>query len=225
MPARTRLKARSRKNRRRAIRPRAELERRLIAAGTKLFSEKGYRGTSIRDLTSQAGVALPVLYWFFRSKRALYAECHRRIVESIIEALSLAIEDLHEPRAMLYEFTRTLCEQNIHLRASKIVHRVLLDADRSLLRKIAPAIYGANYSERILAAAAALVGRKAAPTKMMALYSLAAGIIEHGPLWEFAPGHQWRGDDPERIAQLVLDTVFPDAGPWRRMRNTRAKRS
>jgi len=50
---------------------------RLIDAAIKLFAEKGYEGTSVRDLASAAGANVAAVSYHFGSKDALYTEALR----------------------------------------------------------------------------------------------------------------------------------------------------
>jgi len=50
----------------------------IVEAATRLFSERGFRGTTTRDLAAAVGVSEPVLYEHFQSKRHLY----RAIIEA-----------------------------------------------------------------------------------------------------------------------------------------------
>jgi AcrR family transcriptional regulator len=50
---------------------------RLIDAAMELFAEKGYEGTSVRDLAAAAGVNVAAVSYHFGSKDALYHECLR----------------------------------------------------------------------------------------------------------------------------------------------------
>lgn len=52
-------------------------ERRLLESALHHFSEKGYAGTSIREIIESAGVTRPVLYYYFENKEDLF----RRLVE------------------------------------------------------------------------------------------------------------------------------------------------
>jgi AcrR family transcriptional regulator len=52
----------------------------ILEAAMRLFSERGFRGTTTRALAKAVGVTEPVLYGHFKSKRELYA--------AIIEAKS-----------------------------------------------------------------------------------------------------------------------------------------
>lgn len=56
----------------------------IIEAAIKLFSEKGFRGTTTRELASVVGVSEPVLYQHFTTKRDLY--------NAILEQLATADE-------------------------------------------------------------------------------------------------------------------------------------
>jgi AcrR family transcriptional regulator len=44
----------------------------ILDAAVKLFAERGFRGTTTRELASAVGVTEPVLYEHFRTKRDLY---------------------------------------------------------------------------------------------------------------------------------------------------------
>ena len=37
-----------------------------------MFAQKGYAGTSVREIAEQAGVSKPVLYYYFKSKGGLF---------------------------------------------------------------------------------------------------------------------------------------------------------
>ena len=53
---------------------------RLLEAGARLFSERGYAATSVGAICEQAGVGKPALYWHFDSKEGLLA--------AVLESLS-----------------------------------------------------------------------------------------------------------------------------------------
>lgn len=46
----------------------------ILSAAMRLFAEKGYAGTSTREICQAAGITKPVLYYHFRSKEHLYQE-------------------------------------------------------------------------------------------------------------------------------------------------------
>src|SRR5271157_4907594 len=54
----------------------------IIAAAVRLFSEKGFRGATTRELAAALDVTEPVIYQHFETKRDLY----RAIIESKAKA-------------------------------------------------------------------------------------------------------------------------------------------
>ncbi|GAB4460179.1 MAG: TetR/AcrR family transcriptional regulator [Armatimonadaceae bacterium] len=54
-----------------------DTERRLLDCALTLFAEKGYAGTSVRDIIEAVGMTRPVLYYYARNKEDLF----RRVVE------------------------------------------------------------------------------------------------------------------------------------------------
>jgi len=66
---------------------------RLLETATELFAEKGYAGTSVREIVEKAGVSKPVLYYYFKSKEGLFyailewaAGVQQKILDEIFEA-------------------------------------------------------------------------------------------------------------------------------------------
>lgn len=67
-----------------------EAENKLLESALKLFAEKGYEGTSIREIIEGAGVTRPVLYYYFENKEDLFS----RLVESQFAQLAAKIEEV-----------------------------------------------------------------------------------------------------------------------------------
>jgi len=72
---------------------------RLLETATGLFAEKGYAGTSVREIVEKAGVSKPVLYYYFKSKEGLFyaildwaADVQRSILDEIFEARGTVLE-------------------------------------------------------------------------------------------------------------------------------------
>jgi len=65
-------------------------EKKLLSSALNLFSEKGYEGTSIREIIEGAGVTRPVLYYYFHNKEDLF----RRLVESKFGELTRSMEEV-----------------------------------------------------------------------------------------------------------------------------------
>ncbi len=53
------------------------VRQRLLMCATKLFVQKGYTATTVREIVEAAGVTKPVLYYYFQSKEGIYLELIR----------------------------------------------------------------------------------------------------------------------------------------------------
>jgi TetR/AcrR family transcriptional regulator len=69
-----------------------EAETRLLESALQLFSEKGYEGTSIREIIEGAGVTRPVLYYYFTNKEELF----RRLLEPALAEYTRNLLDIRE---------------------------------------------------------------------------------------------------------------------------------
>lgn len=67
-------------------------ESKLLDSALILFAEKGYEGTSIREIIEGAGVTRPVLYYYFENKEDLF----RRLVEMNYESYTTEIRQVLE---------------------------------------------------------------------------------------------------------------------------------
>lgn len=61
---------------------------RILAAGEALFAERGYHGTTLRDVATRVGLRIPSLYNHFASKDALYAAVLERGIGPVVALLS-----------------------------------------------------------------------------------------------------------------------------------------
>jgi AcrR family transcriptional regulator len=72
---------------------------RLLETATELFAEKGYAGTSVREIVEKAGVSKPVLYYYFKSKDGLFyailewaVDVQQKILNEIFESKGTALD-------------------------------------------------------------------------------------------------------------------------------------
>ena len=81
--------------------PEPNARQRLLETATELFAEKGYAGTSVREIVDRAGVSKPVLYYYFKSKEGLFyailewaAEVQEEILNEIFAASGTVLDRL-----------------------------------------------------------------------------------------------------------------------------------
>ncbi len=72
-----------------------ERREQLLDIGRKLFAERGFEGTSIEEIASQAGVSKPVVYEHFGGKEGLYAVVVDREVERLLTTATAILGGAH----------------------------------------------------------------------------------------------------------------------------------
>src|SRR6195256_428085 len=78
----------------RAIKPQHETRTRILDAAEELFMQHGFEGTSMRQLTTKAGVNLAAVNYHFGSKDALIEAVFRRRLDPMNAARIGALEEL-----------------------------------------------------------------------------------------------------------------------------------
>ncbi len=69
-----------------------QVQKRLLDAAERLFCEKGFDGTSIRDITSEAKCNVAAVNYHFSGKENLYQEVFQRRMRSLREVRLAGIE-------------------------------------------------------------------------------------------------------------------------------------
>src|SRR3954469_11654168 len=78
----------------RAVKPQHETRTRILDAAEELFMQHGFEGTSMRLLTTKAGVNLAAVNYHFGSKHALVEAVFRRRLDPMNQARILELEKL-----------------------------------------------------------------------------------------------------------------------------------
>lgn len=78
-----------------------QTELKLLQTATWLFSERGFHGTSIRDIADAAEVAVSALYYYTSSKDRLLEEIMRRSLGVLTSSAEAALEGVGEPAERL----------------------------------------------------------------------------------------------------------------------------
>ncbi len=91
----------------------------LLKMGERLFAQHGYRGVSIRDITSSVGLGMGSFYTYFPSKEAFYSDILDAIEERGIRDVEKRVNSFHSPifrMKALYRYTTLSLRNNEILR-------------------------------------------------------------------------------------------------------------
>ncbi len=82
----------------------------ILAAAEQLFSERGFAGTSTRDIAASAGVTSAMLHYYFGNKDGLY----RAILETAVETVRAFIAEAAKSQAAASERLTRFIEVESH---------------------------------------------------------------------------------------------------------------
>ena len=96
----------------------------LLASALKLFNQKGYTGTTVREIVADAGVTKPVLYYYFGNKEGIYLELFEDPFRQFEELLKVFLSESGKASEKL----ETLCEGVSQLYRNNLEKAKLLNA-------------------------------------------------------------------------------------------------
>lgn len=99
------------------------VRQRLLTAARELFAQRGYEGTSVRDITARAKANLAAITYHFGSKEALFHEVLRGLAEPLVEAVTRAAQG---PGTPLQRIEMALRGANDHVQANPWAPPVML---------------------------------------------------------------------------------------------------
>ena len=101
----------------------------VYSCAVDLMYERGYHGTSMRDVASAVGVQMSTLYHYFPSKQELLLSIMSTAMEAMTSRVALAIADVSGPREQL----KAAVQAHIMFHADQLKEAVVADTElRSL---------------------------------------------------------------------------------------------
>ncbi len=180
---------------------------RILDAAEELFAERGYNGTTLRDVATRVGVRPPSLYNHFASKDALYAAVLERGIGPLMVVLARSAaapaSEPSDPGKLVSEVMAILARRPGLPRL--VQHETLAGGQRltPILRSwIVPAFERAHE----LVAASPAAGRWSAeqiPLLVLAMYQVVVGYFTFAPFYRDLGGDELLGD-----AALEAQTRF-----------------
>jgi AcrR family transcriptional regulator len=79
----------------------------LVVLAGELFAEKGFRGTTVREIADAAGILSGSLYHHFDSKESIGDEILQSFLNDVLADYRAAVEGGDDPRAVLETIVRT----------------------------------------------------------------------------------------------------------------------
>lgn len=174
-----------------AVRPRRKGEitrERILDVAEALFAERGYEGTTLRDVAGRVGLRIPSLYNHFDSKDSLYAAVLERDVGPVLRLMAEFVEEGRDASAAAGEIfgvvMETLAERPALPRL--IQHETLSGGQRltPMLRDfLVPLLrHGRVVAERN--AVAAGWEKDDVPLLVLAVYHVVLGFFSMAPLYK-----------------------------------------
>jgi AcrR family transcriptional regulator len=90
-----------------ALQPEAAVEdvrERIVTSALRYFAEKGYTGTSLREIAELARTTKPMIYYYFKSKEGLYTTTLGDLLQQFAEAIDQATRPEDAPQEKLRSF-------------------------------------------------------------------------------------------------------------------------
>src|SRR5437667_61088 len=108
----------------------SERKRQLLAIAKQLFVTHGYTATTTEKIAQAAGVAEPVLYRHFESKKALFLEVLQQVREATLNRWRTETVNLTDPLTKLHAIADMyLGTTREHAVEFRIMHRTLMETD------------------------------------------------------------------------------------------------
>src|SRR5688572_16100689 len=104
----------------------SDLRVRILREATRLFAERGYAATSVREVVEACGCTKPALYYYFRSKEALFVEAIRAETEVVTLILESSMQQGGTVRAQVAAGLRMYLR---HVRDHSMGMRLLFRAE------------------------------------------------------------------------------------------------
>ncbi len=161
-----------------------ETRSRILGAARTLFADRGYAGTSVRDLAAYLGITKAALYYHFPGK----ADMLLALVEPALDELDAITDDAGDRGADLRAFVSLLARWGPALRP--------FFSDPTAKRDLIERLDAQHRFGRLIAALAA--GGDQLPVRC------ALGAVHAGVTWRVAEGQTLSTEECERIVRAAL---------------------
>jgi TetR/AcrR family transcriptional regulator len=147
----------------------------LLTSALKLFNQKGYAVTTVREIVADAGVTKPVLYYYFNNKEGIYLE----LFEGPLREFEELLEGYSSEGGRASDRLATLCEATSELYSNNLEKAKLLNAVYYGPPQGTPFINFEAYHNKLLGAVGKLVdeGIKAGEFRELDVQDVTLAIV------------------------------------------------
>jgi len=191
---------------------------RILDAAEALFAERGYAGTSLRDVATRVELRIPSLYNHFPSKDALYAAVLARGIGPVLALLGEFASQEASRRDTNALVARVMAVLRRHPNLPRLIqHETLTGGARltPMLREWIAPVFGRAGEMADAAPGAGRWSAEERPLVVIAIYNVLVGYFTFAPLYGELEGVELLDDAGfERQTRLVGEIVaalFPMA--------------
>lgn len=184
---------------------------RLVEAGTRLFSERGYAATSVGAICEQAGVGKPALYWHFDSKEGLLAAVLAAMSSRRIESVRKHAAVASDPEQRLHQMAegmRRLVLEEPQLQRLPTLAALEQAAESASIRRAVLEIWDRS-AEELVADMAAATGRR--PEELEGVAFVALGLLSAASVRYSIDGDVQRLDRSLAAMELAVRAMLMHA--------------
>jgi AcrR family transcriptional regulator len=195
----------------RRARPRHAIvpEHEIIRIAARLFSEKGFSATSIRDIATECGVNIPSIYHYFGDKTDLYERCCESVFGRISVELGAVQDHVVDPYRYVKHFATALCKAFAgDSEFRQLLLHELAQSDSKRADRIVQRYFERHYAS-LREAIGKIEGNMSARASSISLFALTFGLAILRPLSELDGARLTTPRDPARLALFVLHRLFP----------------
>ena len=125
--------------------PVEDVRDRIVASALRCFAEKGYAGTSLREIAEAARTTKPMIYYYFKSKEGLYISTLGDRLQQLADSIDRATNPGDDP----VEKVRTFCEAYLRYFESQEPHSAFVVREVFGLGADIMSEFGRSLDERI----------------------------------------------------------------------------
>ncbi|HUL50407.1 MAG TPA: TetR/AcrR family transcriptional regulator [Gemmatimonadales bacterium] len=185
------------------MRPYDERLDHLLTQAARVFAERGYHATTMRDLASASGMSLAGMYYYVQGKEDLLAKVQGRAFSLVLDGAERAIAGQPEPRERLATFVRHhVTFFAAHMYEMKVLSHEAASLSGERLARVS------ELKQRYVNVLLGLL-RETAPDEIPAERTAAAYLLFGMMNWLYTWYDPGGTIDPERLAGLVT-AIFLD---------------